>query len=327
LTSTPCLFWVKIAGLSVPGRNLGRDSYKIPQRKAMKRNKKLNIILILLGLFLTSNAISHPYDEPLTFKLHTTKDGRSIYTNIPKKCFSNGVLTCTGLHPLFGTPEKNSKIESKPIKKPAVKEGGSPLDPLPDPPPIKLSESATGPEFKLSTTKRKCYRRGTANYRQTSLFTSHATLEECNEARNNLSKSRSDNQSAELSESSSGPEFKLSTTKRECYRRGTANYRQTSLFTSHATLEECNEARNNLSKSRSDNQSVELSESSSGPEFKLSTTKRKCYRRGTTNYRQTSLFTSHATLEECNGARSNLSKSRSDKQSTELSESSNVPTY
>jgi hypothetical protein len=233
----------------------------------MKRNKKLNIILILLGLFLTSNAISHPYDEPLTFKLHTTKDGRSIYTNIPKKCFSNGVLTCTGLHPLFGTPEKNSKIESKPIKKPAVKEGGSPLDPLPDPPPIKLSESATGPEFKLSTTKRKCYRRGTANYRQTSLFTSHATLEECNEARNNLSKSRSDNQSVELSESSSGPEFKLSTTKRKCYRRGTTNYRQTSLFTSHATLEECNGARSNLSKSRSDKQSTELSESSNVPTY------------------------------------------------------------
>ncbi len=169
----------------------------------MKRNKKLNIILILLGLFLTSNAISHPYDEPLTFKLHTTKDGRPIYTNIPKKCFSNGVLTCTGIHPLFGTPVKNSKIESKPIKKPAVKEGGSPLDPLPDAPtdalPVKLSESAAGPEFKLSTTKRKCYRRGTANYRQTSLFTPHATLEECNEAHSNLSKSR---QSTELSESS-----------------------------------------------------------------------------------------------------------------------------
>ena len=296
-----------------------------------KRHFVLITILILIGLFIAFSAAAHPYDEPLTFKLHTTKDGRPIYTNIPKKCFSNGVLTCTGVHPLFGTSVKNSKIESKPIKKPAVKEGGSPLDPLPDPlpdaPPVKLSESATGPEFKLSTTKRKCYRRGTANYRQTSLFTSHATLEECNEVRSNLSKSRSDNQSAELSESATGPEFKLSTTKRKCYRRGTANYRQTSLFTSHATLEECNEARSNLSKSRSDNQSAELSESATGPEFKLSTTKRKCYRRGTANYRQTSLFTSHATLEECNEVRNNLSKPRSDNQSTELSESSNVSTY
>jgi hypothetical protein len=140
-------------------------------------------------------------------------------------------------------------------------------DPPPDAPPVKLSESSSGPEFKLSTTKRKCYHRGTANYRQANLFTSHATLEECNEARSNLSKPRSDNQSAGSSESSSGPEFKLSTTKRKCYHRGTANYRQTNLFTSHATLEECNEARSNLSKPRSDNQSTELSESSNASTY------------------------------------------------------------
>jgi hypothetical protein len=74
--------------------------------KAMKQYKGLKTILILCGLFLTSNAFSHPYDgpphnAPLTFILHKTDDGRPIFTNIPKKCFSNGRLTCIQLHPIF----------------------------------------------------------------------------------------------------------------------------------------------------------------------------------------------------------------------------------
>jgi len=74
--------------------------------KAMKQHKGLKTILILCGLFLTSNAFSHPYDgpphnAPLTFILHMTDDGRPIYTNIPKKCFSEGRLTCIQLHPIF----------------------------------------------------------------------------------------------------------------------------------------------------------------------------------------------------------------------------------
>ncbi len=82
--------------------------------KAMKQHKGLKTILILCGLFLTSNTFSHPYDgpphnAPLTFILHMTDDGRPIYTNIPKKCFSEGRLTCIQLHPIFkgsGTIEK-----------------------------------------------------------------------------------------------------------------------------------------------------------------------------------------------------------------------------
>jgi hypothetical protein len=50
----------------------------------MKRHIVLIIILILLGLFIAFSAASHSYDDPLTFILHKTDDGRSIYTNIPK---------------------------------------------------------------------------------------------------------------------------------------------------------------------------------------------------------------------------------------------------
>ena len=72
-----------------------------------RRHFVLVIILILLGLFIAFSAAAHPYDgppheAPLTFIEHKTDDGRPIYTNIPKKCFSNGVLTCISLHPIFG---------------------------------------------------------------------------------------------------------------------------------------------------------------------------------------------------------------------------------
>ena len=83
--------------------------------KAMKQHKSLKTILILCGLFLTSSAFAHPYkgaphNAPMAFILHTTDDGRPIYTNIPKNCFSEGRLTCIQLHPIFkgpGTIKKN----------------------------------------------------------------------------------------------------------------------------------------------------------------------------------------------------------------------------
>jgi len=219
----------------------------------MNRRIVLVIILILLGLFMAFSAASHPYDEPLTFILHTTNDGRPIYTNIPKKCFSNSVLTCNGLHPIFGTPVSNKKAESRTTKKAAVKEGDILPDVLPDAPsdalPIELSESSYESEFKLSTTHRKCYRKGTIQYEQTKYFTPYASLEECKKARKNSSKAPSDALPVELSESLYASEFKLSTTHRKCYRKGTIQYEQTKYFTPHASLEECKEARKNLSKS------------------------------------------------------------------------------
>jgi len=73
-------------------------------------------ILILCGLFTAFGAASHPYDgpphdAPLTFIEHKTDDGRAIFTNIPKKCFSKGVLTCTQLHPIFKGPGTIEKPE------------------------------------------------------------------------------------------------------------------------------------------------------------------------------------------------------------------------
>jgi hypothetical protein len=84
--------------------------------KAMKQHKRLKTILTLCGLFLTSTAFSHPYhgpphNAPLTFIEHKTDDGRPIFTNIPKKCFSEGRLTCISLHPIFKGPGTIEKPE------------------------------------------------------------------------------------------------------------------------------------------------------------------------------------------------------------------------
>ena len=85
--------------------------------QVMKRHIVLIIVVMLLGLFIAFSAAAHPYDgppheAPLTFIEHKTDDGRSIYTNIPKKCFSKGRLTCISVHPIFGGPGTIQNPES-----------------------------------------------------------------------------------------------------------------------------------------------------------------------------------------------------------------------
>jgi len=69
----------------------------------------MRLIVTLCGIFFAFNAVGHPYhglpeDAPLAFIEHKTDDGRPIYTNIPKSCFSQGRLTCIQLHPVFKGP-------------------------------------------------------------------------------------------------------------------------------------------------------------------------------------------------------------------------------
>jgi hypothetical protein len=73
-------------------------------------------MLILCGSFVAFSAASHPYDNALEFHEHKTDDGRPIYTNIQKKCFSKGRLTCIQLHPIFKGPGtiKDPASELKP---------------------------------------------------------------------------------------------------------------------------------------------------------------------------------------------------------------------
>ncbi|MCP4429516.1 MAG: hypothetical protein GY806_00910 [Gammaproteobacteria bacterium] len=75
-----------------------------------KRHFVLIIILILIGLFLAFSAAAHPYNSPLTFRKHMTDDGRIIWSNIPKACFSKGLLICERLHPIYGNSD-SSKMD------------------------------------------------------------------------------------------------------------------------------------------------------------------------------------------------------------------------
>ncbi len=60
------------------------------------------IVRYLIPLFIIApTAIAHPFDDPLSFRKHLTDDGRVIYSNIEKRCFSKGFLTCIEFHPIW----------------------------------------------------------------------------------------------------------------------------------------------------------------------------------------------------------------------------------
>lgn len=59
------------------------------------------LVMLLSGLLVLPATSAHPENSPLTFIAHKTADGRVIYTNIPKRCFSDGVLTCARYHPIY----------------------------------------------------------------------------------------------------------------------------------------------------------------------------------------------------------------------------------
>jgi hypothetical protein len=62
---------------------------------------RLRIALVVFSGVIATAPYAHPYDSPLEFRAHKTNDGRIIYSNIPKKCFNDGVLNCYQLHPIF----------------------------------------------------------------------------------------------------------------------------------------------------------------------------------------------------------------------------------
>ena len=92
----------------------------------MRQYLKVQMVLLLAGVLISANAVAHPHNSPLTFIKHKTEDGRDIYTNIPKSCFSKGMLTCPGLHPIYGNngtykgSKKSQKMSGANLIKPAT---------------------------------------------------------------------------------------------------------------------------------------------------------------------------------------------------------------
>ncbi len=77
-------------------------------------------IITICSIFFAFSVAAHPYDEPLTFRKHLTDDGRVIWSNIPKACFSKGLLTSESLHPIYGMPVATKKAASSSTKKTSV---------------------------------------------------------------------------------------------------------------------------------------------------------------------------------------------------------------
>ncbi len=130
-------------------------------------------IQVLCGLFIAFSAASHPYDEPLTFREHKTDDGRPIFSNIPKACFSEGRLTCDQLHPIFGMPVSTKKTVSSTTKKTSNTRASN----------TRTSAAASGPAVKLSDVGNICHAKGSQWYNQTTTnFTPFTSMGECQEA-------------------------------------------------------------------------------------------------------------------------------------------------
>jgi len=140
----------------------------------MKRHMVLVIILILIGLFVAFSAAAHPENSPLTFIPHKSEDGRVIYTNIPKRCFNSGVLTCPGRNPIFGVPSASKRVESKATSTPTARQKISPPS---------ASASSSGPAVKLSDSGNLCHDKSSQYYEQTMDYTSYSSMEECEAAR------------------------------------------------------------------------------------------------------------------------------------------------
>jgi len=153
----------------------------------MKRHIVLIIILILLGLFIAFSAAAHPYDAPLTFRKHLTDDGRVIWSNIPKACFSKGLLTCENLHPIYGTPvnmkraeKTKSKAKTKVKAKTKNTKSDSAIEILTPSDDIAVSES--GPAWKRSIGENKCHDKDSQYYAQTKEFDGYSSKRECDAA-------------------------------------------------------------------------------------------------------------------------------------------------
>ena len=140
----------------------------------MKLDVWIRLLLLLAGFHISPGIFAHPENSPLTFIPHKSEDGRVIYTNIPKKCFSSGVLICKELNPIFGAPSASRRVEPKATSTPTTRQKISPRS---------TSVSSSGPAVKLSDSGNICHAKDSQHYNQTLYYTPYASMKECKAAR------------------------------------------------------------------------------------------------------------------------------------------------
>ena len=80
----------------------------------MRRPYPTLIALLALSSLLAGAARAHPENDPLRFEPHTHEGGRVIFTNIPKRCFRDGLLICLDRHPLLNNRPPPDAAERPP---------------------------------------------------------------------------------------------------------------------------------------------------------------------------------------------------------------------
>lgn len=80
----------------------------------MRRLYSILVTTMAIASIVAGAARAHPENDPLRFEPHTHEGGRVIFTNIPKRCFRNGMLICLELHPLLNNRPPPNTAEQTP---------------------------------------------------------------------------------------------------------------------------------------------------------------------------------------------------------------------
>lgn len=94
----------------------------------MMQHLRLNVLLTVVCISSLSVVFSHPHDNPLKFEKQVADDGRVIYSNIEKRCFSNGHLICTEYHPIWNKSQSSNSLPTAEIPKPKLMAISNDLD-------------------------------------------------------------------------------------------------------------------------------------------------------------------------------------------------------
>jgi hypothetical protein len=137
----------------------------------MKPNSLLTLLLLFGGLNLATSVLAHPENSPLTFSAHKSVDGRIIYSNIPGRCFKNGVLTCYELHPVFDTSVYSSKSVPKASTASSNRTNKSSQQ---------NNQKTTGTSGSIKKSAYgKCHASSGVHYNRTAAVASYSSMKEC----------------------------------------------------------------------------------------------------------------------------------------------------
>ena len=112
--------------------------------------------------------------KPSNIHFHSYKDKNGVtrFSNIPRRCTANGMLTCINLGPIFSQPVSVSPTNKQAKARSTTNRNKRSTSSN------KTSKKLTGPQFKKSKSG-KCWGRGSKNYNQTKDYDSFDSMGAC----------------------------------------------------------------------------------------------------------------------------------------------------